>query len=137
MHGVRPGAKSAYNSAFWGHPMNRSVLGYSLILAAGLIITTLVAANLPKSAGYAMIGPLLMSVTMIGVGTVGERKTTGMLRLALFLCGAMILASAIIAFKDPANVAAMLPILSAALMAPLLIKLSGDNNRNDPPGSRN
>ncbi len=104
--------------------MQNRVIGYSLVLAAAILATTIIAANMPATVAASMLAPVLMSLTIIAVGAYCDSRVGGMMRLASLMAGALALASAIVAMKNPAKVAAMLPILSAAVVAPLVIRLS-------------
>lgn len=113
--------------------MKRTVIGYSLLLAAALIAATIISVNTPDTPAYAMLAPLLLSVTIVAVGARCEQRFRGTLRLALVLGLALVAACAIMAFKDPTNVATMLPILGAAVLAPIILRLSRDRDDGDTP----
>ena len=48
--------------------MQNRVIGYSLVLAAAILATTIIAANMPATFAASMLAPVLMSLTLIAVG---------------------------------------------------------------------
>jgi len=117
--------------------MKNGVIGYSLVLAGAIVATTVIAANMQASFAASMLAPVLMSLTIVTVGAHCERRVGGMLRPALLLGGALAVACAIVALKKPTSVAAMLPTLAAAVVTPIIIRLSrGDIDGSGSAGDR-
>lgn len=105
--------------------MNRAVwkaLTPAIVVAAGILVSTQVAA-MSVSAGLqmtpgllAMAGSLVMASAVVMASLLSGRLQGRQNLAASFVLGGVILvASAIIVMKDPANVANMLPVLGAGV----------------------
>ena len=104
--------------------MKKNVVAYSLFLAGAIIATTAIATNMQDSFASSMLAPGLMSLAIVVVGVRSERRSGGAFRPAGLRGAVLTLACAIVAVKNPANVAAMLPILAAAVVTPLIVRFS-------------
>lgn len=90
-----------------------------LVLALGIIAACLVAVSV--SGWWVLAGPAVMAAALVGAHALGRRLGTldTPWRVTLTMVGALMLASAIVAFADTQAVAYTLPILAAAVAAPL------------------
>ncbi len=99
-----------------------------IILAAGIVSSTVVAILTSGSRWLVLAGPLLMAIAIFAVGAIDHRSfgaSRARLWTALILGGALFLASLILAQRDPALVASNLPIfggVSAVLVGASLGK---------------
>ena len=88
--------------------------GPILLLAVGVIASTIVAWLLSHSSWLALLGPAIMALALIGTSAmipqphVVRRKA---IRRAIILGASLLLASAIVVTKDPALLALIMPIL--------------------------
>lgn len=95
----------------------------SLILALGILASAGVASIVPASGWLVMAGPLVMALAMIAAGLVDWRLNgtyPGKLKVALILGAIFLLASSIVALRDPSRVSTLLPILGAGAAFPLI-----------------
>ena len=88
----------------------------SLLLAGGIIASTIVVSLLRDSSWLVLSGPALMAVIVIGAAAMspvknGLRKSA--LRVATILGAALIGAGAILILKDPGLLLLMMPVLGA------------------------
>ena len=94
--------------------------GPSLLLAVGVISSTIVAWLLSHSSWLSLVGPAIMAVTLIGASAlipqphVVRRKA---IRGAIILGVALLLACAIVVMKDPTVLAQVMPILGGGTAA--------------------
>ena len=98
----------------------------SLILAAGILVSTGIAVLTAETGQWALAGPLVMSLVIVGTGVYAARRSAasvGTIRGALLLAAALLVACALVAWRDPAEVASVLPVLSACVAAPLGMQL--------------
>jgi len=106
----------------------RRGLGPILLLAAGIIVSTVVAWLLPHSAWLALVGPVIMAATLVGASALFPRPSgvrRRAIRQALFLGAALLLAGVIVIRQDPALLASLLPIFgggAAAIVATSALK---------------
>lgn len=118
-----------------------TALAPSLFLAAGILASTGIAVVTADTGQWALAGPLVMSLVIVGTGVHAARGSAaaGTIRSALFLAAALLLACALVAWRDPAEVAAVLPVLGACVAAPLGMRLesrhtSGCSLASERPG---
>jgi len=118
--------------------MNRAIwkeLTPAIVVAMGILASTQVAAMLVSSGLLVMAGPLTMVVALV-VASLLTSRLRGRdgggrgLSVALILGGITLVVSAILALKDPANVADMMPILGAGMALPIIV------SSRRPAGSR-
>ena len=94
--------------------------GPSLLLAVGVIASTLAAWLLSHSSWLALAGPAIMAITLIGASAlipqphVVRRKA---IRRAIILAASLLLASAIVVMQDPALLVLVMPILGGGTAA--------------------
>jgi len=94
--------------------------GPILLLALGIIASTVVAWLLPHSAWLALVGPAIMAAALVGASALfprphGVRRTA--IRQAVILGVALLVAGVIVIRKDPALLAPLLPILGGGAAA--------------------
>lgn len=88
-----------------------------IILAAGVISSTVVAKLASGSRWLVLAGPLVMAIAMLAVATIDHRlygASRARVWAALILGGAFLLAGLIVAQRDPALVVMNLPIFGGA-----------------------
>lgn len=88
-----------------------------VILASGIIGSTAVA-SLTSESGLVLVGPLLMAVALLGVGVLQHRVHGASLTrvwAALIMAAAIVFGAVIVAQRDPARVASLLPVFGGAL----------------------
>jgi hypothetical protein len=88
-----------------------------VILATGIVCSTVVANLASDSRWLVLAGPGVMAIAMLAVGTIDHRlygASRARVWTALILGGALILAGLIVAQRDPALVAINLPIFGGA-----------------------
>ena len=86
-----------------------------------------------------MAGPTVMALAIVGTCVLGARRyeaPPGTVRLSLILGASLLLAHAIVALKDPANVVSLLPVLSACVAAPLGMQLGAAEPRPCSKGAQ-
>jgi hypothetical protein len=100
------------------------VLGPSLFAAVGIIVSTLIAKLAAESGWWVLTGPLFLAFAILGVDVLSSRlrgKPSRPSPVALMLAGAVLLASVIVALRDPGLVKELLPVLGVASWMPLLM----------------
>ena len=88
-----------------------------IILATGVVSSTVVAKLASNSRWLVLAGPLVMAIAMLAVGAIDHRlygASRARIWAALILGGAFILAGLILARRDPALVAINMPIFGGA-----------------------
>ena len=88
--------------------------GPSLLLAFGVIASTIVTWLLSHLSWLVLVGPAIMAITLIGASAlipVPHHVRRKGIRRAIILAAALLLASAIVVMKDPAHLALVIPIL--------------------------
>ena len=94
--------------------------GPSLLLAAGIIASTVVAKVASESSWLVLAGPLVMAFALVGASVLGVRlgwASRATIRIALVLGASLVLAGVIVALRDPARLAAIMPILGGGAAA--------------------
>ena len=94
--------------------------GPSLLLAAGVIASTIVAWLLSRSSWFVLTGPAIMAITLVGASALTplpHAVRQKAIRRAIILGAALLLASAMAVMKDPALVALVIPILGGGAAA--------------------
>lgn len=92
-------------------------LGPSLLAAAGIVGSTLIAVRVAGSGGWFLAAPLLLALTVVGADAWRSRRRGGPASpswAALILGGSFLLASLIIGFRDPRLAGALLAISGSA-----------------------
>lgn len=98
----------------------------SIVLALAILMSTGIAVATANSGWWVLAGPLVMAFALVGTSLLGHRQaegTPGNTRVALILGAALMLASVLVALRDPADVAALLPVLGACIAAPLGMRM--------------
>lgn len=96
----------------------------ALLVAGGMILSTLIAVKTADSGRAVLAAPVLMTVFLVGAAWLsGQSGGPAPIRMAFFMGAAMFLASAIVASKNPGEVAALMPVLSVGGAVPVLITL--------------
>lgn len=99
----------------------------NILLAIGILTSTWIAVVTAESGWWVLAGPLIMALALVGTTVLGYRwrgASRDTVRVALIMATALLLASAIVALRDPSGVASMLPVLGACIAAPIGIRLS-------------
>lgn len=100
-------------------------LGPSLLVAAGVLLSTFVAVRTAESRAWVLTAPVLLALALVGADILTARlrgEASGPSPAALLLAGAVVFASAILALRDPALVKMFLPITGAGMWVPLLLR---------------
>jgi len=95
----------------------------SIILALGMLASTLVMVIDATSGWLVAAGLLVLALAMLGATVLDHRlhgALPGRLRPALLACVVILLAFVILALRDPSRVATLMPILGAVAVIPLL-----------------
>ena len=98
-------------------------LGPSLLVGAGIILSTLLAVLAAESRWLVMAAPLLLAVTVVGAERLNSRlqgESWGSFWAALLLGGAILFAGLIVALRDPGLVKTLIPTLGAGTWVPIL-----------------
>jgi hypothetical protein len=98
-------------------------LGPSLVVGAGIIVSTLVAVLAAESGWLVLAGPLLLALTVVSADLLQSRLrggSSGPSLAALLLGGAFLLAGVIVAFREPSLVPTLIPICGSAAWVTLL-----------------
>ena len=93
----------------------------SLVLAAGVLASTVVSLLAGDGLGFAVVAPLVVAVVVavqVGPGSAGEKRRA--MKPAAILAGSVILASLIVVFANPDKLALIMPVLGVAAAAPAL-----------------
>ena len=106
----------------------------SLLLAGGIIVSTIVVALLRDSSWLVLSGPALMALTLVGAAAMspeaqGLRRST--LRVAVILGASLIVAGVILIVKDAGLLLLMMPVLGAGAAGGLVAVSSGETNEAD------
>ncbi len=102
----------------------------SLIVALGVVAATYVASLSAESGWLVMMGPLALALAVVSADLLAARLRGASLvpsPAALILSGTSVVASAIVAFRDPSDVATLIPIVGAGSWVTLL--MLPDNRR--------
>jgi uncharacterized membrane protein SirB2 len=96
----------------------------SLLLATGIIASTVVAVLTSESGWFVLAGPVVMAFAVVGASALVNRSrgdSQGALRVALILGAVLLLAGAILALRDPSRVVMMMPVLGAGAAASVVV----------------
>lgn len=102
-----------------------AALAPSLLLAAGVLSSTLIAVATSDAGWWVMASPVVMALAIAAAGLLGHRRPEaprGLLHVALILAASLLLASVIVALRDPSVVAELLPVLGACSAAPMALQ---------------
>jgi len=111
--------------------MKQQTLILSLFLAAGIILSTIIATLTSEWGWLVLAGPLVMALTLVGVSLYGRRRRwlrSGVVLLALFLGGTFLLASAVVAATNPGHVETLMPILGGGTAGFIITSLTRESN---------
>ena len=103
-------------------------LGPSLVLAAGIVVSTLAAVLAAGSGWLVLAGPLLLALAVVGADVLDSRlrgRSSGPSPAALVLGGAFLLAGLIVALRDPALVKTLVLVLGPMSWFTLLLRPEG------------
>jgi hypothetical protein len=103
-------------------------LGPSLLVGAGIVVSTLIAVLAARSGWLILGGPLVLALAVVSADVMDSRlrgESSGPSRAALLLGGAFLLASAIVALRDPSLVKMLIPVFGAAGWVTLLLRPGG------------
>jgi hypothetical protein len=95
----------------------------SLLIAAGILVSTYVAGLFAKSGWLVLAAPLLLSLTILAADVLSSRlrgKQSGPSLVALLFAGSILLASMIVTLRDPGLVKTLIPIIGATGWVSLL-----------------
>ena len=111
----------------------------TLVLAAGVVSSTVVVMLARDSTWGLIAGPALMALALVGASILARRlgrTSSETMRVAALLGGAVVLASVIVALRDPSRIPAIMPILGggAAVTVALNLGKTGHHERNAPRG---
>jgi hypothetical protein len=99
-------------------------LAPSLLLGAGIIASTALAVLTSEFGWFVLAGPLVMALAVVGASILIDRvhgDSRAALPIALLLGAVLMVAGAILAFRDPSRVAMLMPILGAAAAASVIV----------------
>jgi hypothetical protein len=111
-------------------------LGPSLLVGAGIIVSTLTASLAAKAGWLVMAGPLVLALAVVSADLLASRlrgRSSGPSPAVLLLGGAILVAGAIVAFRDPGLVKPLLPSLGLVSWVTVLPR---SQRRRQPCGSR-
>lgn len=97
----------------------------SLIVALGVVAATYVATLAAESGWLVLMGPVMLALAVVSADLLASRLRGASLvpsPAALILSGAFVVAGAIVAFRDPSNVATLIPIVGAGSWVTLLMR---------------
>jgi hypothetical protein len=100
-------------------------LGPSLLVGAGIVVSTFIAVLAAESGWLVLAGPLLLALAVVSADVVDSRRRGKSSRpswRALFLGGSFLWAGLIVALRDPSLVKTLLPVFGAAAWATLLLR---------------
>ena len=100
-------------------------LAPSFLVAAGIVVATLVTVRAAQSGWLILAGPLLLALAIVGADVLASKlkgKTLGPSWTALFLGGACLLAGFITTLRDPNLVKTLIPALGIASWVTLLLR---------------
>lgn len=98
-------------------------LGPSLVVAAGIIVSSLVAMLAAESGWLVLAGPLCLALAVVSADVLRSRlkgEPSGPSPAALLVGGAFLLAGGIVALRDPSLVKTLVPVLGPAAWVALL-----------------
>jgi hypothetical protein len=99
-------------------------LGPSLLVAGGIIVSTLVAVLTAESGWLVLAGPLLLALSVVGADVLASRlrgESSGPSRAALIMGGACLLSCLIVALRDPSLVKTLIPVLGGPTWVTLFL----------------
>jgi len=88
----------------------------AIVLALGILAGTAVSAWLEDSGWLVMAGPLVLAGSLVAAGVLAQRRcdaSAARTRAAIGVGAIFVVAAAIIAWRDPARVANIVPLLGA------------------------
>lgn len=100
-------------------------LSPSVIVGAGIILSTLVAVLAGESRWLVLGAPLLLAIVVVGADVLDSRlrgESSGPSPAALILGGSFLLAGLIVTLGDPSLVKALIPVIGAAGWVTLLLR---------------
>jgi hypothetical protein len=100
-------------------------LGPSLVLGAGILISTLLAVRTAPFGRWVLSGPLFLALTVVGADLFRSRlqgRSSSPSWAALLLGGAFLSAGAIVALREPRLVTTLLPITGSAAWVTLVLR---------------
>ncbi|MFZ6658974.1 hypothetical protein [Undibacterium sp. TJN19] len=106
-------------------------LGPSLLLGAGIVISTLIAVLAEESRWLVLAAPLLLTLAVISADVLESRlrkKSSTPSAAALIFAVAFLLAGVILAFSDPESLKTFMPILGVAAWVTLLLRPNHRDN---------
>jgi len=89
----------------------------SLLLAAGVLVATLISLRSSSSLLWALAGPFALAATLVVVASIASQQASAP---AWIMGGSLFLAGAIVALADAASVPLMMPILGACAAVVLM-----------------
>jgi hypothetical protein len=95
----------------------------SLVMAAGIIVSTYIAGPIAKSGWLVLAALLLLLLSVLGADVLGARlrgESSGPSPIALLSAGSFLLAGLIVAFRDPSLVRTLIPVIGATGWVSLL-----------------
>ena len=96
----------------------------SILLAAGILASTAVAAWVSTDGWTIMAGPVVLVLAMIAAVAVDNRlqgTPPGAWRSSAIMCAVILLASLLVFLRDPVKMASLLPLVGAAAAMPLVL----------------
>ncbi len=103
-------------------------LSPSLLVGAGIIVATLLAALAGESPWLVLGGPLLLAIAVVSADVLNSRlkgKLSGPSPAALILGASFLLAGLIVTLRDPSLVKTLIPVIGAAAWVTLLLRPEG------------
>ena len=103
-------------------------LSPSLLMAAGLIVSTFTAARAAEFEWLVMAGPLLLAFALVGADVLDSRlrgESSGPSWAALLLGGSILLAGLIVTLRDPRLVKTFIPVMGGAASVSLVLRPEG------------
>jgi hypothetical protein len=95
----------------------------SMLMAAGILLSTYVAGLIAKSGWLVLAAPLLLSLVVLAADVLISRlrgKPSGPSIVALLFAGSILLASMIVTLHDPGLVKTLIPVIGATGWVTLL-----------------
>jgi hypothetical protein len=103
-------------------------LGPSLVLAAGIVVSTLAALLAARSGWLVLAGPLLLALAVVGADVLDSRlrgRSSRPSRAAFLLGGAFLWAGLIVALRDPGLVKTLVLVLGPMSWVTLFLRAEG------------
>lgn len=100
-------------------------LGPSLLVGAGIVVSTLIAVLAAQAGWLVMAGPLLLALAVVSADVLDSRvrgESSGPSVASLMLGGAFLLAGLIVTLRDPGLVKTLIPVIGGASCVPLLLR---------------